>query len=278
MTNKIKDFFGNINIKYKDLPYLYFPLLVVTLLVVAAWFIWGDSAILWGFFVLATYIILATQFHLYRSTRKDLENHQEKMQAYFSLFPKLNPNTRLPFMTGWAATPQFALVIYEEVKKNRPEQILEIGSGVSTIVAAYGLKQNGKGTVLSLDHDEKYGAKTEGQLQQHGVEEFSKVKYAPLVSYQLEDSSWQWYDMSSITLPQKIDMLLIDGPPVKTNKNARYPALPLLADRLNDQCVVIVHDANRPSERAIIDKWQCTFPQFSCEIIDTEKGIAILSR
>lgn len=278
MNNKIKFFFDSINIKHKDLPLLYIPLLIATLLVLIGWFLWGESAVLWGIFVLTTFLILSAQFHIYRSTRKALESHQEKIQSYFSLFSSLDFNNRLPFMTGWAATPELALVISDEIQKNKPDQIVEIGSGVSTIVAAYTLKQNGNGSILSLDHDEKYASKTRNQLQQHGLDELGEVKYAPLVSYELDNSEWQWYDISSVSLPEKVDMLLVDGPPVKTNKNARYPALPLLADRLNNQCVIIVHDAHRPSESKILEKWQQNFTDFSCEIINTEKGIAVLRR
>lgn len=278
MPNSIQRFFGNINITYDDLPYLYIPLFVATLIIVAAWFKWGITAVIWGIFVLSTYLILAAQFHLYRSTKKDLENNQKKVQAYFSLYSMVDFRESLPYMTGWSATPELALAVYQEIRKNKPEQIFELGSGVSTIIASYGLQQNDKGAIVSLDHDETYAQKTTNQLKNHKVDTFARVETCPLVSYEMENSTWQWYDLKNLSLDKKIDMLLIDGPPVKTNKNARFPALPLLIDKMSDDAVIIMHDTNRPSEKSILSKWLTMFPEFDCEMENTEKGIAILRR
>lgn len=276
--NSFQRFFDNINITYADLPYLYIPLLVAILLVIAGWVVWREDAVLWGIFILSTYLILATQFHLYRSTQKDLENHQKKIQAYFSLFSALDLKKSLPYMTGWAATPELALFLFEEIQKYKPKYILELGSGISTIVASYALKQNGYGAIIALDHDETFANKTRSHLKRHDVENFAKVNYCPLVSHQLDGTTWQWYDLEAVELPEKIDMLLVDGPPVKTDKNARYPALPLLIDRLSDRAIVLMHDAFRASEMKILEQWKEQFPGFQYEVSNTEKGIAILRR
>ena len=276
--NSIQQFFEDINITYDDLPYLYLPLLAVTGLTLAGWVTWGQSAVLWGILILTTYIILATQFHLYRSTQKDLEDNQRKIQAYFSLYSSIDFRGSLPYMTGWAATPELALLVHEEIKENKPGQILELGSGISTIVASYSLQQNGKGSIMSLDHDEAYANKTRADLKKHGTENFADVRFAPLISYELDGSKWDWYNLDSQPIPPKVDLLLVDGPPVKTNNHARYPALPLLADKLSDNAVIIIHDAYRKSEREILDKWKKQFPEFSIERHRTEKGIAILRK
>lgn len=277
-NSNIKAFFGNINITYDDLPYIYIPLLVATVLILAAWFIWEESAVIWGIFVLTTYLILSTQFHIYRSTKKDLENNQKKIQAYFSLYSMIDFNEPLPYMTGWSATPELALTILQEIRDKKPNLILELGSGISTIISAYGLQKNGKGSIISLDHDSIYAQKTRDQLKNHNIHSLAKVKNCPLVPYEIENATWSWYDLKDLTPTGGIDMLLVDGPPVKTNKNARFPALPLLVDKLNDHATIIVHDAYRASEREILSKWQKMFPEFNCEIKNTEKGIAILRR
>lgn len=276
--SRIKRFFGNINLSYDDLPYLYFPLLAAIILVLIAWYIWGQNALLWGILILPTYLILATQFHLYRSTRRDLENHQNKIQAFFSLYSMLDFKRSLPYMSGWAATPELAIAVLDEIKEYKPDHILELGSGISTIIASYGLRQNGKGTITSLDHDEAYAEKTRRQIRKHNLEDFAHIHYTPLVPHSINNNKWDWYDINNATLPRQIDMLLVDGPPVKTNAKARYPAMPMLAERLNDHAVVILHDAHRPSEHSILEKWKDEFFEFDVEIINTEKGIAILRR
>lgn len=276
--SRIKRFFAGINFTHEDLPYLYFPLLAAIILVLIAWYIWGQSALLWGILILPTYIILATQFHLYRSTRRDLENHQNKIQAFFSLYSILDFKRSLPYMSGWAATPELAIAVLDEIKEHQPDHIVELGSGISTIIASYGLRQNGKGTITSLDHDEAYADKTRRQITKHGLEDFAQIHYTPLVPHRINNNKWGWYDIDNVALPRQIDMLLVDGPPVKTNDKARYPALPLLAKRLSDHAVVILHDVHRPSEQSVLDEWKNEFPQFDMEIKNTEKGIAILKR
>lgn len=276
--NSISRFFEGINLTYEDLPYLYIPLFAAIGLVIAGWYIWGEAAVLWGILILATYLVLATQYHLYRSSQKNLENHQKKIQAYFSLYSKIDFKGVMPYMTGWSATPELALIIYQEIRKQMPNQILEVGSGISTLIASYGLEQNGQGSIISIDHDAKYAEKTKQQLRNHDLKKFAQVKVCPLVPYEIEGAKWQWYELENLELTEKVDMLLIDGPPLKTNKYARYPALPLLIDHLSDQAVIIVHDAYRPSEADILEKWQQRFPELSCEIENTEKGIAILRK
>lgn len=276
--NSMQRFFKNIKITYDDLPYLYIPLFVATGIIFAAWLKWGITAVIWGIFILSTYLILATQFHLYRSTKKDLENHQKKIQAYFSLYSMVNFRESLPYMTGWSATPELALAIYQEIRNNQPDKVFELGSGISTVIASYGLEQNGKGTITSLDHDSTYANKSRDLLKSHKVDAFAQIKICPLVPYEIENTTWHWYDLESLSFTEEINMLLIDGPPVKTNKNARFPALPLLIDKLSDHATIIVHDAHRPSERDILSRWITKFPEFSCEIKNTEKGIAVLRR
>lgn len=247
-------------------------------LTVIAWSIWGSNSVVWAVLVFSTYLILATQFHLYRSTQNNLEHQQQKVQAYFSLYSLISFRASLPYMTGWAATPEHALIIFEEIKNNKPQHLLELGSGVSTIIAAYGLEQNSSGSILSLDHDSGYAEKTTKQLQVHRLDEIAEVKYAPLATHNLVGKNWKWYDLNAVTLPEKIDMLLVDGPPVKTNKNARYPALPMLIDRMSDNAVIILHDAHRPNEVEIIKTWKKQFPVFDCDVINIEKGVAILRK
>lgn len=55
-------------------------------------------------------------------------------------------------------------------------------------------------------------------------------------------------------------MLIVDGPPGRVNKDARYPALPLLHERLNPGAHVFLDDATRPDERRILTQWLAEFP------------------
>ncbi len=276
--NRVQLFFEGIQITYEDAPYLYIPISIAFLGTIGAWGAWGTVALLWSIFAVTTLLILATQFHLYRSTQKDLENQQNKIQAYFSLYSFIDFKHSLPPMTGWAATPELALTLYEQIIDARPDHMVEIGSGISTLIAGYGFKQNNKGTVYSLDHDPDFAQKTREQLEKHGLGDFGRIINTPLVQHQMDGEAWHWYNLENVDLPEQIDLLLVDGPPVKTSNKARYPALPLLYEKLSDHAVIILHDAHRKSESSIIEEWLSKYPEFENSLLDTEKGIAILKR
>ena len=55
-----------------------------------------------------------------------------------------------------------------------------------------------------------------------------------------------------------IDLLVVDGPPAHAASHglARYPALPLLADRLAPGGTVVPDDAERPGQQEVLRRWE----------------------
>jgi hypothetical protein len=55
-----------------------------------------------------------------------------------------------------------------------------------------------------------------------------------------------------------IDLLLVDGPPAYAAGHAlaRYPALPVLGDRLASGATVVLDDAERPGEQEVLRRWE----------------------
>jgi predicted O-methyltransferase YrrM len=155
---------------------------------------------------------------------------------------------------------------------------VEAGSGVSTLIAGYCLKQLGGGRIVSLDHAEAYAEITQDRVRQHGLEDHASVRYAPLRPFAIGGHSWLWYDVQPIEDLESIDMLIIDGPPWDTQALARYPALPILFGRLSRNAVILMDDGFRQDEQEIVDRWRQHFEAFVAERIDTEKGAVILRR
>ena len=89
---------------------------------------------------------------------------------------------------------------------------------------------------------------------------------------------WTWYSADKLFFEKSIDLLLVDGPPFKTQKNARYPALPLLYKHLSDRAVIIIHDTDRKSESESIQQWIEEFSDLEIEQLNTEKGITLLKK
>lgn len=224
-------------------------------------------------------ILATTAFHVYRTLRRDLEDQQRKLQANLFLQQRIRLRAPLPPMTGWAATPELALCIYQEIMDRRPASIVELGSGISTLICGYALETEGiEGKVLSLDHDEPFAASTRQQLRRHGLEGICEVVSSALAPWTAGSETDKWYALEGIGLPESIDLLIVDGPPVRKGLLTRYPALPELHARLAVASTVILHDTHREEETETVKRWSREYPDFVVTMLDTEKGIAVLRR
>jgi hypothetical protein len=77
---------------------------------------------------------------------------------------------------------------------------------------------------------------------------------------------------------QKIDLLLIDGPPGFIQPLSRYPAIPTLYNNLDEHCTVILDDAARKDEQIIAKKWANEHSEFTLTFHDQGHGMAVLTR
>ena len=98
---------------------------------------------------------------------------------------------------------------------------------------------------------------------QHLVRRESLDDAVTLVHAPLETGRWDspWYSTSVVDAAlgdTALDHLLVDGPPAgpKAAPEARYPALPHLLDRMTETSSIVLDDALRPGERAVIERWE----------------------
>lgn len=271
--------FQKIQIKHADWPFILWPFAALLGLAAALGWFWGMQAALLGAVLGATLLVLATAFHLYRLTRRDLEDQQRKTQAITYLNHHLGLREPLPYLASWAATPELALEIHKRIRTHKPNLIVELGSGTSTLICGYTLQgMHADGRVVSFDHDAVYAAHTRVQIAQHGLQSYCTVVDAPLTDVSVNNQQRRWYDLDRSVLSAPIDLLIVDGPPEKTQPLARYPALPLLHEHLSDDAVILVHDTHRPDESAAIKRWLQAFPSYRSVTLDTEKGITVLQK
>ncbi len=145
-----------------------------------------------------------------------------------------------------------------EIEAGR-ERIVECGSGLSTIAIGRLLAQRDEGFLHSLEHDSRWLADTAARLELEGADERVELHEAPLCRQRFGE----WYDERAIAaLPDRVDLLLVDGPPahVHPSGEARYPALPALSERLADGALVILDDIHREGERRILERWEREMP------------------
>jgi predicted O-methyltransferase YrrM len=208
--------------------------------------------------------------------RRETDALFNQLQALSGLERKLRMEGPLPRMRGWAASPDFLLVVADEIERRKPDTVVECSSGTSTVVCARMLQLTGKGHVYSLEHDIRYASATREMLKTYRLSEWATVLDATLT---VAHTPTPWYADDVIQRDvHNIDMLVIDGPPEATAPLARYPALPRLAPRMANDAIVIIDDATRNDEQQMLKRWLVEFPEYSQQLVDCEKGCAILRR
>jgi len=266
-------------IKHADWPFLLVHLSVYAVFMILAALLLDQTAETVAFFILTVFILLSVHTHYYRVNKNDSEHLQYKIQAIGEIQNLLPLRAPLRPMTSWAATPELAVTVLRQIILSKPKTIVELGSGVTSLINGYGLeKYSPDGKLISLDHDKEYAEITRTEINQHGLSNRIDLRVAPLIDVELEGESFKWYDLSDFSPEADIDLLIVDGPPVSTVKFARYPALPLMADKLAKTCTIIIHDTNRAEEAGIVQRWIKEFPEFKADIRKTDKGITVLTR
>lgn len=199
-----------------------------------------------------------------------------QLEALQGLYADLGLQHSLPDTRGWAASPDFLLMLARHALAEKPNIVVECSSGTSTVVLARCLQLNGAGKLYSLEHEPRYAAETRRQLARHGLSDWAVVLDAPLQAQDFVGATWPWYSTHALPAHAAIDMLAIDGPPHATRAQARYPAGPALFGRLAPGAAVFLDDASRPDEQAILRRWADEYPEMEQRQPACEKGAAVL--
>ncbi len=208
-----------------------------------------------------------------------IDQSANRKEEIARLYLELNPIAPLPLKASWALSPDLREVLVDMLKENKPQNIVECGSGLSTIICGYMAKRNEIGHVFSLEHHKLFYETTKNSIKLHGLEEYVTLIYAPLTRIMINDKEWLWYDLLEVQRNiDHIDFLIIDGPPGNTQKNARYPAIPVLINHFSEEISIVVDDSNRKEDRESIDRWLLEYPILTSRLIDTEKGSCVLTK
>lgn len=184
-----------------------------------------------------------------------LQQHEALLQLHFFF----GSQSLSPLMGGWAMEPISVWSLIRIVMDLRLTTILECGSGTSTVWLGRALKKAGSGRLWSLEHDDGYRAKVARLTYDSRIRRQVSLPPARLRYYDLAAGPHQWYDISH--LPEgNFDLVIVDGPPGRTTRFSRYPALPLLKDRVAPGGLIAMDDVDRKNERIILRNWIQEFP------------------
>lgn len=197
--------------------------------------------------------------------------------ALVTLRPLLDAGGYLPW-SEWALRPAALVAVCNEIVLADRREVVELGSGVSTVVLGRLLGQRG-GRLSSVEHDPAWAGVVRGLLETDGLGDAVRLIEAPLEPHPLALDGAHWYSGSALAeLPADIDLLLVDGPPGNDEgiERSRHPSLPVLGERLGAGAIVVLDDAERPGEQAILERWSTEYPDWAFTTRD--EGIAIGAR
>ncbi|WP_394222826.1 class I SAM-dependent methyltransferase [Alteromonas gracilis] len=233
-------------------------------------------------------LITSLQQALFKRIEKQERTHRNlvnqvysQLESLFWLEKKLSLKNQLPPLRGWATSPDVLLKLHSFITESKPSCVVEFGSGASTIVIADALKQNGSGKLYSFDDSDEFGGKTQCNLKEEGLESFVNLTIAPLVPWlgshlTPEEETPYWYDAKVLDNLDAVDFVWVDGPPGKTCKFSRFPAVPAVIDKLHSSSQVWMDDTIREEETQICEAWS-ELTKMSLEFFSLEKGVGVLS-
>jgi len=169
----------------------------------------------------------------------------------------LEPHIPLPRLSGWALEPETAGFLVRLITREKPKLIVEIGSGVSTLLMAYALKEREGCVIHSFDTNNRYAEKTRKLLKAHDLSDRAEVHYVPLEHIEIEEWEGSWLSSADFDFidNNSIDILLVDGPPREICYHARYPAVPILEKKLGPGAIIVVDDTDCPEQAEIVRLW-----------------------
>lgn len=212
-----------------------------------------------------------------RENRRELGHVFHQVEATIQLESIYGFKHLLPPSRSWAASPDLIVEIINQIRDRKPQLIVEVGSGLSTLWIARVLQQLGTGRLISIDHDAFFAAKTSQHLATNGLEHLVDLRVGELEEQTWPDGTQNWYPHALMNGIEKIDLLIVDGPPRNDSETYRWPAMWELESRMNDSAAIILDDAIRLEEANLAVAWSDR-GNYNLEIKNLEKRAGILTR
>ena len=93
-----------------------------------------------------------------------------------------------------AASPDFLKLLVDTILSEKPKLVVELGSGISTILTGKALEKNGDGKLISIDNDDKYAKLTRKKIDLEKLSNIAKVVTAELKIQIINGQNYMWYD------------------------------------------------------------------------------------
>ena len=182
------------------------------------------------------------------------------------------------FWSEHAIAPETLALIQHTMSSFSAPRVLELGSGVSTLLIANSFRRAGEGHILSFDDDERWASLTNSNLKRENLDAFAEVRLAPMVDITSGGRRASWYDLADLDDSARFDLIIVDGPPAwRGDSLARLPALYELRRHLSDKGLLVLDDAGRGGEIEIARQWQRDFPDLHFRMVAIGRGLFVAS-
>lgn len=159
----------------------------------------------------------------------------------------------------WTLGPRTLNFLQDQIARLRPQAVIELGSGISTICLARYMKDihgsTDRSLVISIEQSEQHAMETSDTLKRLGLDDSVRVINRPLIQQTVNGRSEHCYDLSgldSVLGDVQPELIVIDGP--AGPGTIRTATLPLLM-RFVRKADFVLDDAMREEELAIASRW-----------------------
>ena len=199
-----------------------------------------------------------------------------QIEALIGLYRELDGQRTLPPLRRWAISPDSARIVLGLVREHQPRNILECGSGASTILFGHLQLAGEIDRLIAIEHDIVWHELARQQARRFGLEDTADLVFAQLIDHDDPAIDTPWYDLTDVDFAP-LDLVLVDGPPDSTGPLARFPAAPLLLEHCRPGCLFVVDDYIRESEQETVDLWVEHFPMTLIAVHESpEKRLAVV--
>jgi predicted O-methyltransferase YrrM len=181
----------------------------------------------------------------------------------------------------WSMCPTTLNFIESEIQSRKPNLVLELGSGLSTIcLAQYMYDQYGSSDriyVCSVEQDAEVIKSTLDRLRAFGLAQHVRIFHAPLLEQTIEGHRGPCYSLPAefVSAMKRLqpDFVVIDGP--SAEPGARFGTLPLIQAYLRRTARFYLDDALRDGELTAAARWS-RLPYVRLDgIYLTQKGLLL---
>ena len=178
-----------------------------------------------------------------------------KEQQSFQHLSKLLPEY-FPYSYHTLSLPDIEAIINTIIYANSTN-IIECGSGLSTLVIGKLLSKQKNAQILAIENDETWINLITRLLNDNMISNVTFRK-SDLIQMQEEGKIGKWYNIPEILEKSDlVDAIIVDGPYAEKHHDpySRYYSYQLIANRLKRGGFVYLDDVNRHAEKDFLNEW-----------------------